>query len=337
MMNNSFSFYVQRYFSSFMVAQNNYGANTLSSYSYTFKLLLKYLAVANVKKNNLLITQVDKECILDFLKWLDTERHNSISTRNVRLAHLKSFYHYVYTEAPHLAMHCDKIIGIPFATAPVRPPLSLTEEATGALLNSIDSTNRNGLRHLAILALLYDSACRVQELIELKVSDIQLEKNCRVYLHGKGDKHRIVLILPETEKILRKYIGAFKLNPSDTLFCNRSGEALTRQGVRYIMRKYTNIVKNEYPEEAVLKAHPHLMRHSKATHLVNSGINILNVKDFLGHESVETTQIYVTSNPEVTRKAIEKASAKTVAGSEDYYTPSEKEELLDFLETFKQK
>lgn len=332
-MNDSFSYYVQKYFTSYLIGENDFGKNTISSYRDTFKLLVKFLESSVTPKKNLPITKIDKERVLAFLKWLEIQRGNSKTTRNIRLAHLKSFYHYTQKSVPELAFLCESIRDISFAITEKKPPVFMSEDAVGHLLASVDKTSSDGIRHLAILALLYDSGCRVQELIDLKVSDVQLDKYRQIYVHGKGDKYRNILILPETAVLLIKYISIYKLESSDWLFSNRGGNQLTRQGIRYILRKYTDLIKSVCSEKAVLKAHPHLMRHSKATHLVHRGINIYNVKDFLGHESVETTQIYVTSSPEVTRNAIEHASSKTVPDSTDFYTQDEKQVLMDFLDT----
>jgi integrase/recombinase XerD len=332
-MNDILSYYVQRYFMSYLIGQHNYGSNTLSSYRDTFRLLLIYLKSSGSKKRQILITAIDKDCVLSFLKWLESDRHNSASTRNVRLAHLKSFYSYVQMTAPELAAHCDSVMNSPFTKVEKRPPTYMTEDAVGHLLHSINSESREGIRHLAILSLLYDSGCRAQELIDLKVSDIQFEKGRRIYVHGKGDKYREIPILLDTEKIIRKYIRIYRLNSGDLLFTNHRGDKLTRQGIRYILRRYAGNLRKEHPNEFEPNAHPHLLRHSKATHLVNAGVNIYNVRDFLGHSSVVTTQVYLTSNPEVTRKAIERASAKTVPQSADFYTADEKQTLMDFLDT----
>ena len=117
------------------------------------------------------------------------------------------------------------------------------------------------------------------------------------------------------------------------MFCNRKGERLTRQGIRYIIRKYSKEANDATPGIIDGSVYPHRMRHSKATHLVNNGVNIYNVRDFLGHESVATTQVYLTTNPEVTRKAIESAAEKTVPESLDFYSDKEKDDLLSFLDS----
>lgn len=332
-MNDNLSYYMQRYFMSYLISQYNYCKNTLSSYRDTFRLLLMYLDSVMTKKRKSSISCIDKDCVLSFLKWLETDRNNSAATRNVRLAHIKSFYAFVRTSAPELAALCESVMSIPFTKTEKRPPVYMPEDSVKNMLHSINTESRDGIRHLAILALLYDSGCRVQELIDLKVSDVQFEKGRRIYVHGKGDKYRSIPILIDTEKILRKYIGVYKLESRQLLFTNHSGDKLTRQGVRYILRKYASNLQKGYPDVFEPKAHPHLLRHSKATHLINAGVNIYNVRDFLGHISIATTQVYLTSNPEVTRKAVEQASAKTVPESTDFFTVDEKQALMNFLDT----
>ena len=331
-MNKNLGFYVQRYFSSYLIGQHNYGKNTVASYRDTFRLLLTFLDKNHQRKKNIPISDVDKTCILRFLNWLDTERGNSPATRNVRLAHLKSFFHYVRIEDPALADQCENVMNVPFTKAEKRPPEYMDEDSVSHMLHAVNPESKDGLRHLAILSLLYDSGCRVQELINLKVKDIQFEKGQRIYVHGKGDKYREIPITSSTEKILKKYLKSLPCSGNDVLFTNRKGEPLTRQGIRYIMQKYAAESKKSTPGDFSGAAHPHLLRHSKATHLVNAGVNIYNVRDFLGHASVATTQVYLASNPEVTRKAIEKIAAQTVPESIDYYTKTEKQSLMDYLE-----
>lgn len=324
---------MQRYFLSYLIGQHNYGKNTVASYRDTFKLLLKFLDENHQRKKNIPISDVDKSCILRFLSWLDTERGNSPSTRNVRLAHLKSFFHYVRIEEPALADQCENVMNIPFTKVEKRPPKYMDEDSVSHMLHTVDSESRDGIRHLAILSLLYDSGCRVQELIDLKVKDIQFEKGQRIYVHGKGDKYREIPIMPSTEKILKKYLKSFPHSGNDVLFTNKTGEPLTRQGIRYILQKYATESKDSNPDDFSSVVHPHLLRHSKATHLVNAGVNIYNVRDFLGHASVTTTQGYLTSNPEVIRKAIENVASQTVPDSTEYYSAEEKRSLMEFLDT----
>ena len=129
------------------------------------------------------------------------------------------------------------------------------------------------------------------------------------------------------EVLVKKYIAVFGINADDLLFTNKQGQALTCQGIGYILKKYAVKSKVENPSDFDGNVHPHILRHSKATHLVN----IYNVRDFLGHSSIATTQVYLTSNPEVTRKAIEKVASQTVSDSTNYYSEEEKQSLMEFL------
>ena len=334
-MNDNLSFYVQRYFLTHLINQHNYGANTITSYRDTFRLLLTFIDQSGKDISTLKVTMIDNVQVSRFLQWLESNRKNSISTRNVRLAHLKSFFRYLMLDAPEYSDQCSKVLGIPFAKDVKRPPECLSQEAVKLLLGSVDHSTDEGLRHLAILSLMYDSGCRVQELIDLNVSDFQGGPCCRIYVHGKGNKFRSIPLLRETEKIISRYMKRYKLSADSPLFINTRGDRLTRQGIRYIVKKYSSMVNLEKPDTIHGNMYPHRLRHSKATHLVEGGVNIYNVRDFLGHESVVTTQVYLTANPEITRKAVENAAAKTVPESVDYYTEDQKSDLLAFLDTLK--
>ena len=332
-MNNLFSFYLQRYFMTYLIKQHNYGQNTVSSYRDTFRLFLMFIAESRPKVSTLIIEEIGYDLICEFMSWLEINRKNSVSSMNVRLAHMKSFFRYLMMSSPEYADQCNKILNIPFGKTEKKPPACLSAAATKSLLAVVDSKTKDGLRHLAIMSLLYDSGCRVQELIDLNVSDFHSGQCSRIYVHGKGNKFRSIPLLGETEKILSKYVKQFKLSADSPLFSNKRGDRLTRQGVRHILSKYTEMAKTKEPDVIIGSVYPHLLRHSKASHLVDGGINIYNVRDFLGHESVATTQVYLTSNPNVTRKAIESAAAQTVPESVNHFSPEESDDLISFLDS----
>lgn len=332
-MSESFSFYIQRYFMSYLMKQHNYGPNTVSSYRDTFRLLLLFMTESGRNMSEKAIDAVDYDVVLSFLSWLSDVRKNGTSTKNVRLAHIKSFFRYVMMTAPEHSGQCSKILGIPFGKEDKKPPECMSTDAIKQMLASIDSSIDEGLRHLALLSLMYDSACRVQEIIALNVKDFQPGQCCRIYVHGKGNKYRSIPLLKETEKIISKYVRQFGFLPDSPMFCNKKGERLTRQGIRYIIRKYSKVANDTVPGIIDGSVYPHRMRHSKATHLVDNGVNIYNIRDFLGHESVATTQVYLTTNPEATRKAIEAVAEKTVPESLDFFSVEEKDDLVSFLDS----
>ncbi len=270
---------------------------------------------------------------MQFLQWTETDRRNAVSTRNLRLAVLKSFFSYVLSTSPEYSGQCTGIINILAKKVEKKLPPYLTETEMKRLLNAPDRNSREGIRHMAILTLLYDSACRVQELINLDVADITIGRCCKVFVKGKGSKYREIPIFGETGKVLERYINAYGLKSEDALFTSRNGGRLTRAGVSYVINKYKKLLQEEQAGSFMISLSPHLLRHSKATHLVNENVNIYNVRDFLGHASVTTTQMYLTSNPEVTKKAIEKASSKIVSESNDCFSIQQKDDLLAFLKT----
>lgn len=257
---NSLSYYVQNYFLSYLISQRGYGDNTVASYRDTFKLLFMFLKLNGKKLSRLELADISKTRVLQFLEWIETDRHNAISTRNLRLAVLKSFFNYVLSVSPEFSGQCTEIINIPAKKVEKKPPLYLTESETKLLLNAPDKNSRDGLRHLAILTLLYDSACRVQELIDLNVADVTIGRCCKVFVKGKGSKYREIPIFGETGRILKCYINTFDLKSDDALFTNRSGERLTRVGVSYIMNKYKKLLLEQYADNFDLNLSPHRMR-----------------------------------------------------------------------------
>ncbi len=172
----------------------------------------------------------------------------------------------------------------------------MSTDAIKQLLASIDSSVDEGLRHLALLSLLYDSACRVQEIINLNVMDFHAAQCCRIYVHGKGNKYRSIPLLGETEKIVSKYIKRFHLMPDSPLFCHKNGKRLTRQGIRYIIRKYSKMANENTPGIIDGSAYPHRLRHSKATHLVDRGVNIYNVRLYINSDFALNLKTAVTKH-----------------------------------------
>lgn len=335
MMNNHFSYYVQQYFLKYLIKQRGYGINTTASYSTTFTLFIKYIGPD--KARDLQLIDLSKKTIEDFLDWLKTSRGNCDSTINTRLEHFKSFANFLLIEEPSCMEICSRISSIPLRKTPKVPPKSVSEEVIKGILKMPGTKSKTGLKDSAMLAVLYDSACRVNELISLKVEHVTFGNHCRIHVNGKGNKQRDIPLMPNTSKLLKIYIRKARLNNGNYLFESRIGGKMTRQGVSYILQKYADKLLQDgqifVADEVSIS--PHSVRHSKATHLVNAGVNIFNVRDFLGHESISTTQIYLTSNPEFTRKAIETAAEKIGVSANTTYSSEQMDELEAFLKTMK--
>jgi site-specific recombinase XerD len=262
-----------------------------------------------------------------FLHWLETERKCSVNTCNNRLAALKSFFRYAQTEAPEWIDLAGTVLAVP-AKKTAHPDISyLSVEAIKLLL---EASRIEGIRDLSLLSLLYDSGARVQEIADLVISDVRLEKPSTVKLTGKGRKTRIVPLTVQVSDIISRYKKALKTTtPGEPLFKNWRGESLGRAGIAYVLQKHTNTAHLTSPEVIPEKVTPHMLRHSKAMHLLENGVNLIYIRDFLGHNTVVTTEVYAKANPEMKRKAIEASSEKILRGSN--YSTSEKEDLIQWL------
>ncbi|MDD2299212.1 MAG: site-specific integrase [Fermentimonas sp.] len=335
-MGNDFLDYLELFFSKYVLLQRGLSSNTISSYSDAFLMLFRYLEeVKHLKPHQVTFLHVGKETIADYCEWLELSLGNSIATRNQRLTAVHALFRYIQAEDPSRIAQCRDILGIKMKKHRSTPPKYLSVDAIKAILAKPDSKSDTGIRDLALLCLLYDSAARVQELINLKVADIVLDKPATVRITGKGDKIRIVPLLPETAVILKQYIKRYRLTAKDSvLFTNRSGNKLTRVGVNYILNKYIEIVNQQSPGLINITVTPHVLRHSKATHLLSAGVNLVYIRDLLGHSSVVTTEIYATANPEFLRKAIEQNAIRT-SPKRLSLTASETTDLITFLKRFR--
>lgn len=302
---NEFSYYLTQFFIEFLANQKNVSQNTIKSYRDTFKIFFNYWNEhVKIRIANITFKDFTKEIITDFLDYLEKEKNNSISTRNQRLAAIHAFCKYVQIENPIYMETFQKIIEIPFKKDIKKVMNYLTPDAVKLLLKQPNLSHRNGLRDLLILSLLYDTGARVQEIIDIKIRDIRLENPSIIILHGKGKKIRQVPIMSNTQNILKEYIERFNKNTNQFLFESSPNKQFTRKGICYIISKYVSEarkVSNIIPE----KIHPHMFRHTKAMHLLQSGVNLIYIRDFLGHVDIQTTEIYAKYDTESKRKAIE--------------------------------
>lgn len=311
---NNYSDLVSSYFKKHLAGTKNVSVNTIHAYRDTFILFNDYLEKQRgIKLEKASFGELSRDIILEFLMYLETERGYKASSRNQRLATLKSFAKYVQIECPDEMSICQSILSIECKSFEKPVVEYLTNEQTDTLMEQPDLTKPKGRRDLAMILLLYDSGARVQELCDLKVCDIRVENPPVVRLFGKGRKNREVPLTEPCAVVLKRYIQENHLDASsrskDPLFVNPQGKKLTRGGVSYVLSKY--ICKaNETSDIAIPEITPHCLRHSKAMHLVEAGKNLIYIRDFLGHESIETTQIYAKANPEARRKALETMDKK---------------------------
>ncbi len=328
-MSNRFSKLVQEFLTSYIIGECNYSINTKSSYSTTFYLFLEFMnKVKNIKPNKIEIETITKEVIVQFLDWLETNRSVSISTRNQRLACIKSFYKYVQTNELDLFESCSTILSIKNKKVPNKMISYFTEDEIKIMINYLN--NSKDLKKLTMICVLYETGSRVSEFINIKLKDLNLSENASITLYGKGNKKRIVPISQELVKLINKYLKEDYINYGDDyLFYSNYKKKYERYGINYIVKQL--IIKLHSISQNCFKGnyHPHSFRHTKASHLYNNGTPLLYIKGFLGHSTITSTEIYATPDAKKQREEILKSSE--AIDTKNKYSSSKIDSLNNWL------
>lgn len=304
------SIHVTSFLTYHLAAQRNLSPNTIKAYRDVFTLLLRFCRdVRGIGPEKLRLEQIDVSLVESFLDHLETERKSSPRTRNHRLATLHAFFRYVQAEEPAHMLQCQKILAIPLRRH-ARPMVAyLSKEELAEILAQPDLRTSQGRRDAVLLSVLYDTGARVQELIDLSVGDVRLDPPAQLRLLGKGRKMRAVPLMDNTVQLLRDHLQENHLTRPEQfdkpLFQNARHQRLSRSGIRYILQKYLVKARSKLPT-LNRTVSPHTLRHAKGMHLLQSGISLDMIRDFLGHVDVKTTQIYARANLEMKRNALEK-------------------------------
>lgn len=296
-----------------MAGERNLSPNTVLSYRDTFKLLLAYLRdEKGLSPERVTLGDIDKRTVLDFISWLKAVRGSSVSTCNQRLGAIHAFFEYVQYEMPEKIYSCQDVISTRMAKAPQSTINYLTLDGIRAILAMPDTTTKSGRRDAMILSLLYDTGARVQELADITVGDVRFSTPAIVRLVGKGNKARIVPLLHGTEALLREYMKDLPQQPytdnNRPLFCNREKQKFSRWGISYTLKKYADAARTANPGIIPEKLSPHCFRHSKAMHLLQADVNLIYIRDLLGHTDVKTTETYARADSAAKREALERAN-----------------------------
>lgn len=302
-----FAVLLSDFLTEYLPIQKGASIKTIASYRDTFKLLLRYLRdEKGSPPEKVKLAAIDADVIKDFLKWIESERGCGISTRNQRLAAIRSFFRFAQFEFPERLDSFQKILSLPSKkTIPTVIPY-LTADEMRVLLSEPDISTVSGRRDLAIMCFLYDSGCRVQELIDLNTFDLIFEPVGIAILHGKGGKTRRVPLEKNTVELMKQYFTDQKIDrmSNTSVFTGSRGNKLTREGVTYIISKYIEPARSEMPAIPE-RITPHIFRHTRAMVLLQAGVSLIYIRDFLGHTDVKTTEIYAKADTELKRKAIE--------------------------------
>jgi site-specific recombinase XerD len=315
--------------------------NTVCAYKDTFLLFLHFMKERNgIDAEKLTLDMMTQEYVVAFLDWLQEVRRNGDSTRNARLAAIHSFFRYLQYHNPVNLHEWQRILSIPVKKTgkPIMQYIPL--EGIKLLLEQPPQSTTKGKRDLALLSLMYDSGARVQEVINLTPASINFNKPQTVTLCGKGNKKRTVPLMESQVQLLKNYMDKNRLLETYAskypLFGNNRNEKFTRMGITLILKRYAKKAKEVNPILIPGIVTPHILRHSKAMHLLQSGINLVYIRDFLGHTSITTTEIYARADSKAKREALERAYTEII-GKENTGDPSWKQdiELMEWLKGFK--
>ena len=319
---------IQRFFTDRLCVQMEASRHTIASYRDTFRLLLRYAGARYGKPPvKLTVEDIDAELVADFLIHTETARGNSARNRNTRLAAIRSFFRFVAMTDPTWLLHCQRILAMPNKRYVKRTVTFLDGDEIAALLAAPDRTTWAGRRDHALLLLAVQTGLRASELVGLTRADIELGTGAHIRCMGKGRKERATPLRRDTAKLLAAWIGNEK-DGSRPLFPSIRGERLSRDALEHLVRKHCLTAARACPSIGTKRVTPHTLRHSTAMDLLHHGVDPAVIALWLGHENVETTQIYIHADMRMKEKALARvASPPTSPGR---FRPDD--QLLSFLE-----
>src|SRR5437667_10951484 len=324
---------VRDYFTDHLPRLRGTSPHTIHSYRDSIVLLLRFVSEQRKKPVAVLdLVDLDPSGILAFLSYLEQGRKNGVSTRNVRLSAIHAFFHFVASRNPEHLDLAQRVLGIPFKRAQQRAIDYLEYEEIDSILKAIDRTTLRGNRDYALLATMFNTGARVQEIADLRACDLQMTKPFQVRLVGKGRKERYCPLWPQTAAVLRALCKERNLDFRSQvhLFLNHRNEPLTRFGIRYILGRRRDRAYQNAIHLRKKRLHSHSMWHSTAVALLKSGVDLSTCSYYLGHASLTTTNRYAKIDLEMKRKAI--ARVKPV--SRQSHKPwSTNPTILDWLES----
>jgi site-specific recombinase XerD len=322
----------ESFFRNYLQRTRGASAHTVRAYRDALKLL--FLFLANRKRKpvaDLALDDIQSDAVLAFLDHVESQRGNSAVTRNCRLAAVRSFVQHLLRQDVTRAGQYGRILAIRNKRALRRAAIYLEPEEARAVIAAVDRRSREGQRDHALLLFLYNTGARVSEALAIRACDLRFERPRQVRLLGKGQKERICPLWSETASALRRII--LDGRTEDVLFRNACGAPLTRDGVAYLLSKYVRRAAEQSLALRKRRVTPHVMRHSCAVALLQAGIDVSVIRDYLGHASVVTTSRYITTNLQMKREVLEAFWKRSGLASDapKRWRPSPK--LLTFLES----
>ncbi|MBE7559489.1 tyrosine-type recombinase/integrase [bacterium] len=327
--NSSFPALLEAFFTDRLMRQRKASPHTIAAYRDTFRLLFRFAEKSLGKPpSDLKLEDLDATFIGDFLHFLETDRSNSSRSRNVRLAALHSFFRYVAFETPEYSALIQRVLAIPSKRCARTPVDFLTPEETEVLLAAPDLTTWIGRRDHALVALALQTGLRVSELTGLCREDVSLDAGAHIRCMGKGRKERCTPLTKQTASIIRSWLKERDGQPTDPLFPNvRGGGRLSSDGVAYLLAKHVSVARRTCPSLNRKRISPHVLRHTTAMNLLHAGVDRAIIALWLGHESVQTTQVYIEADLALKERMLNKLRPPRVRAGR--YKPDD--QVLAFL------
>jgi integrase/recombinase XerD len=299
--------HLQVFFADYLCRQKRLSPPTIVSCRDTFRLLLTFLRdQTGIEPSALRIADLDAPAVLRFLEYLEQHRGNSVRSRNIRLSAIRSFFRLVALRDPDSLGIATRVLAIPIKREDKKLIGYLTRPEMQALLAALDPAKWSGRRDYALLLTLYNSGARISEVLTLTREQVGFETTTFVHLTGKGRKERAVPLWPDTARVLKAWFRELEGHAGRIAFPNARGRPLSRDGVDYLIKQAVLRAIPTCPSLATKHISPHVIRHTTAMHLLQAGVDIATIALWLGHESIETTHVYLTTDLAMKAKALEK-------------------------------
>jgi site-specific recombinase XerD len=324
----SVSSLLQYFFAQHLSKHKHVTPRTIVSYRDTFRLLLQYLNRQTGRNPvDLTIEDLDSSAILAFLDYLESDRKNQTRSRNVRLCAIRSFFRVVALREPEYVVLADRVLAIPVKRTDKPLITYMTRDEVDALLRVPNQSTWLGRRDYALLLTMYNTGARASEMMGLVPAQLMLGPSPSVQIHGKGRKERVVPLWPTTAQVLRAWVKDCELTQTGPVFPTVRGAHLSADALDHLLRRAVAAASIECPTLKSKRITPHVIRHTTAMHLLQSGVDIAVIALWLGHESIETTHGYVEADIEMKERALSRL--QPVKGRVGRFKPSDA--LLRFL------
>jgi len=306
--NGALAPWIKRFLLEYLPADRNFSDNTQQSYRDALRLLLVFASrTLRRKPDDLRVEDLGADLVRQFLRHIEEKRKCSVSSRNHRLAAVRSLATYIGERSPEFLSWCAQLRSIPFKRSGHRPVGYLEKDEIDALIAAPDCSRRLGCRDHALLLFLYNTGARANEVAQLTVGDLRLQalqekSQSFAQLHGKGNKVRLCPLWASTATVLKELIKG--RSEEERVFLGRSGQAMTRFGVHDVVTRYARVTIGSRSGFQRKQVGPHIIRHTTATHLLRAGVDINTIRAWLGHVSIDTTNIYAESDLQMKAKAL---------------------------------